>query len=286
MVGDYHMHLETDQDRPPCPYEAWRIMEYVDRAERCGIPEIGVSEHSFRFAAFSDSMASLVADEVPQDPAVRRWLGAEFREDLGRYADAVLQARAGGMPVRLGIEVDYVPGAEEPIARALAAIPWDYVIGSVHFVGGRCIDCDPSIGWPAMDVDEVWARYYETMAMAARSRLFDVISHPDLPKKFGMRPRQFPQEAFDTFLREARESGTAVEVNTAGLRKPAREVYPAVALLRRMVEAGLDVHMGSDAHEPGEVGAGFGEGLALLRQVGACRVVRWRGRRREYQEIP
>lgn len=285
LLPDYHMHLESDEHAPPCPYTVERVALYVEAARRAGVAEIGISEHAHRFGQFRPVMEELFAAGRPQHPQVRRWLQGDFQEDLGRYAEAVLGAQARGLPVRLGIEVDYLPGQEDAIRDALAGVPWDYVIGSVHFVDGRCIDCSPSITWPEADVDVIWERYYQLMAQAAASGLFDVISHPDLPKKFGHRPGRFPEAAFEEFLQKARAAGVAVEINTAGLRKPAQEIYPASALLRRMVQAGLDVHLGSDAHDPFEIGAGFERALQWARAAGVRRVVRWRHRRREYQSL-
>ncbi|WP_324717524.1 histidinol-phosphatase HisJ family protein [Carboxydochorda subterranea] len=284
-LGDYHMHLVSDETRAPLPYAPQRVERYVEAAFGAGVEEIGITEHSFRFAEFRASMAPLWEEGTGQDPQVRAWLEHEFEEPLERYVGAVRRAMERGLPVRLGIEVDYVPGAEEAIRQALEGVPWDYVMGSVHFVDGMCVDCDPAIGWPGADVDRVWLRYYELMGQAARSGLFDVLSHPDLPKKFGMRPVRFPEESFERFLQAARGAGTAVEINTAGLRKPAHEIYPARSLLSRMVAAGLDVHLGSDAHSPEQIGAGFEQAIAWAREAGVRRLVRWQSRKRRYQPL-
>ena len=285
MLPDYHMHLEGDDVTAPCPYTPERVRLYAEAARRAGVAEIGISEHAHRFAEFRPVMEELFGEGRPQHPEVRRWLSAEFREPLRRYADAVLAAREQGLAVRLGIEVDYLPGQEAAIARALEGIPWDYVIGSVHFVDGACIDCSASITWPQADGEALWERYWRLMRQAAASGLFDVLAHPDLPKKFGHRPRHFPQAAFEDFLREAASRGIAVEVNTAGLRKPVGEIYPAEELLRRMVEAGLDVHLGSDAHDPSEVGHGFERAREWMRRAGVRRVIHWRGRLREHRSL-
>ncbi|MEW6046219.1 MAG: histidinol-phosphatase [Bacillota bacterium] len=285
MIPDYHMHLESDETTAPCPYTVERVAIYADAARQAGLPEFGISEHGHRFVEFRRSMEPLFGSGFRQHPQVRQWLMREFRESLERYAGAIVEARRQGLPVRLGVEVDYVPGQEEAIREAVAQAPWDYVIGSVHFLDGECIDCGPEIAWPGADVDRVWQRYYEVMAQAAASGLFDVISHPDLPKKFGHRAVHFPQEAFDKFLQAARARGVAVEVNTAGLRKPVHEIYPGLEILRRMVRAGLDVHVGSDAHDPKEVGAGFTEAVSWMKAAGVERVVRWRGRAREYAAL-
>lgn len=284
-LADYHMHLEQDDQRLPLPYRVDRIRVYVEAARARGVDEIGITEHGHRFREFRPAMAGLFEGDAPQHPRVRDWLGADFQESLERYVRAVLDAREQGLPVRLGIEVDYLPGQEESIRRALGLAPWDYVIGSVHFVDGRCIDCGPDVTWPEADVDEVYQSYFERMAEAARSGLFDVLAHPDLPKKFGHRPRRFPTEAFSRFVEACREADVAVEVNTAGLRKPAGEMYPAPVLLAVMVAAGLDVQLGSDAHDPEDVGRDFGRARELAARAGVRRLIRWDGRRRTYREL-
>lgn len=284
-MPDYHMHLESDHVQGACRYTVDRVALYARAARHAGVDEIGLTEHAHRFREFRPAMERLLAGDGRQHPEVRRWLAGEFRNELHRYVDAVLAAQQQGIAVRLGIEVDYVPGQEQAVARALAGVPWDYVIGSVHFVDGGCIDFSPEVTWPGSDVDRIWERYFQHMAQAASCGLFDVLAHPDLPKKFGHRPRQFPQRAFDRFLQEARAHGVAVEVNTAGLRKPVGEIYPALELLGRMVQAGLDVHLGSDAHDPSEVGAGFDRAVEWVRAAGVRRIVRWRRRSRQYQEL-
>ncbi len=284
-LADYHMHLEQDDRRAPLRYQVDRIRAYVEAARARGVDEIGITEHGHRFREFRPAMARLFEAGATQHPRVREWLGADFQEGLERYVRAVLDAREQGLPVRLGIEVDYLPGEEPSLRRALRLVPWDYVIGSVHFVDGRCIDCGPDITWPEADVDEVYRRYFEHMAQAARSGLFDVLAHPDLPKKFGHRPRRFPVEAFARFVEACREADVAVEVNTAGLRKPAGEMYPAPPLLAAMVAAGLDVQLGSDAHDPEDVGKDFGSARELAARAGVRRLIRWSGRKRTYQEL-
>lgn len=285
MPADYHMHLEEDDQRAPLPYRLDRIRAYVEAARARGVDEIGITEHGHRFREFRPTMESLFEGDAPQHPAVRAWLSADFGESLQGYARAVLEARQEGLPVRLGIEVDYVPGQEPAIRQALSGVAWDYVIGSVHFVDGRCIDCSPDIGWPGADVDQIYRRYFEVMAEAARSGLFDALAHPDLPKKFGYRPRRFPVEAFHRFVEACRDADVAVELNTAGLRKPVREAYPAPSLLAVMVAAGLDVQLGSDAHRPEDVGCDFDRARILASRAGVRRLVRWDGRKRRYEEL-
>ncbi len=136
--------------------------------------------------------------------------------DLDPYIDAVVGARDRGLPVKLGLEVDYVPGREDETRELLAPYPWDYLLGSVHFIDGLGVDGEPRL-LDAVGVEEAWQRYFETLAAAARSGLFDSLSHPDLVKIFGVRAQSFDYgEVADAIA----ESGVAIEVSTAGLRKP------------------------------------------------------------------
>ena len=284
MAADYHMHLELDDHGGPCPYTPERIALYVEAARRKGVDEIGITEHCHRFREFRPIMADLFEGRR-QHPAVGRWLEGDFREPLHRYVEAVQKARAAGLPVRLSVEVDYLPDRVEQIRSALQGVPWDYVLGSVHFVDGRPIDFSPEVTWPEADTDAIWRRYFQLLAEAAGSGLFDVVAHVDLPKKFGHRPRVFPREAFRAFLQAAGRCGVAVEINTAGWRRPAAEMYPARELLAEVVAAGLDVQLGSDAHDPAEVAEGFDRALAQARAAGVVRLVRWSGRVRRYEDL-
>lgn len=284
MPADYHMHLERDEHGGPCPYTPERIARYVEAARRRGVDEIGITEHCHRFREFRPIMADLFEGRR-QHPEVVRWLEGDFREPLQRYVEAVQQARAAGLPVRLSLEVDYLPDRVDQIRSALQGVPWDYVLGSVHFVDGQPVDFSPDVTWPEADADAVWRRYFQLLAEAAGSGLFDVVGHIDLPKKFGHRPRVFPREDFRAFLQAAARRGVAVEINTAGWRRPAAEMYPAWELLAEVVAAGLDVQLGSDAHDPAEVAEGFDRALAQARAAGVVRLVRWSGRVRRYEEL-
>jgi len=278
--ADYHMHLEPDEATAPCPYTLKRIEEYLRHAHRHGVEEVGISEHCHRFREFREIFRPLWQSRPDQHPAVAGWLAGDFQEPLARYVEVVLQAQSRGWPVRLGLEVDFLPGTEQAARSVLQGVPWDYLIGSVHFVDGAAVDFSPEVTWPGADVEQLWERYFHLVEQAAGSGLFDVLAHLDLPKKFGHRPQRFPHQAFRRALEAARQAGLVVELNTAGLRRPAAEVYPAPPLLREVVQAGLDVQLGSDAHRPEEVGAGFSQAAELARQCGVSHLVRWRGRRR------
>ncbi|HEX6972604.1 MAG TPA: PHP domain-containing protein, partial [Limnochordia bacterium] len=136
MRIDYHMHLINDGHTGRCPYTRERIEAYVAAARARGVDEIGITEHDHRFTAFRPVLDYLLAPEVAERyPSQVEWLSRYFTEDLGEYVEALVSAQERGLPVKVGIEVDYAPGREEALRAALADHPWDYVLGSVHFVG-------------------------------------------------------------------------------------------------------------------------------------------------------
>ncbi len=256
MLTDYHLHLRPDEDgTPPERYfTAANVDRYRQAAAAAGIDELGVSEHVYRFRQSLDLWRHPFWEEQAVD-------------DLDAYCEFV---RDGGL--KLGIECDFVPGAEARTATLLEARDFDYVVGSVHFVGEAAVDHP---GWDIWedrgDPDEVWRRYFEALAECARCGLFDILAHPDLVKVWG-RGRPLPERDPRVFYEPAVEaiaaSGIAVEVSTAGLRKPVEELYPSSAFAEMCVEAGAAFALSSDAHRPQDVGFGYDRALEFLGDLG------------------
>jgi histidinol-phosphatase (PHP family) len=249
VIVDYHMHLRNPREE--LAHETWAVDPFVHQARAIGIDEIGFTEHGYYFV----QTRTLLTVPYQTQRCVY---------DLDAYVDAVLQARERGLPVKLGLEVDYVPGREDETRALLAPYPWDYLLGSVHFIDGYGIDGEPRL-LDEVGVEETWQRYFEMLAHAARSGLFDSLSHPDLVKIFGARVESFDYAAVADAIAEA---GIAVEVSTAGLRKPVGELYPHPDFLAACRERGVPVTMGSDAHMPELVGRDFDLARELLRSVG------------------
>lgn len=287
MITDYHMHLEQDDYHDKCRYTPERIELYVRQAQARGTGEIGITEHCNRFEAFHPIMERLLHPTHGFDGSEHflNWLVRSFNEDLDAYVDALLEAKGKGLPVRASIEVDFLPGNEEKTRRILDPLPFDYVLGSVHFLDDWLIDSDPAYGWPECDVDAVYTQYFETLQAAARSGLFDILAHPDLVKKFGHRP-SFPLDQFyEACAKTVAEAGVAVEINTAGLHKPVGEMYPSKALLERFRERGVPLSLGSDAHQPEHVSRDHDKAIALAREVGYEEIVTFDRRRRAFAPI-
>ena len=174
------------------------------------------------------------------------------------------------MPVKVGLEVDWIPGREEEIARLIDDRPWDYIIGSVHFIGDRGIDHDGYDIWLSATPDEVWSAYFETLGDAAASGLFDILAHPDLVKVWGKAkpdPPRPKREYYELALEQIAAADVAIEVSTAGLRKAAGELYPDRELLEMFVAAGKPVSLSSDAHEPETIGHAYDQALELHARV-------------------
>ena len=178
--------------------------------------------------------------------------------------------------------MDYLPGHEDWIRELAARHPWDYFIGSVHYVSDHWdIDNPAKLSeWKNRDAFEVWSAYFERLTMAAESKLFEIIGHADLPKKFGHRPARDCTPLYEKFLAAAKKTGCAIELNTAGLRKDCREIYPSREILQLAFQNGVPITFGSDAHAPAEVGMNFAEAVQLARDVGYRECCQFANRKR------
>jgi histidinol-phosphatase (PHP family) len=275
VLTDYHLHLRPDgRDAEAAAYHTQANVErYREVADVRGIAELGVSEHIYRFAQ---------ALTIWRHPFWETYA----HDDLDEYCAFVREQTE----LRLGIEADFVPGAEDRTANLLDARDFDYVVGSVHFLREGAVDMDDYSVWDsARSPEEVWRRYFETIAEAARSGLFDIAAHPDLVKYWGPTPRRTPagdlRRYYEPAVEAIAEAGIAVEVSTAGLRKPAGEMYPSRAFLEMCVDAGVPVALSSDAHRPQDVGADYERALELFDEVGVRELCVFEGRVRRLVPI-
>ena len=274
MLTDYHLHLRPDEPGTTAEryFTAANAERYRETAAERGIAELGVSEHIYRFTQALD---------VWRHPL---WVACA-QDDLDDYCAFVREET----DLRLGIEADYVPGAEDRLAELLAARDWDYVVGSVHFLGELAADHPEYDVWArGSSPDRVWRRYFEMLAEAARTGMFDILAHPDLVKVWGPqrpRPDRDPRFYYEPAVEAIAESGIAVEVSTAGLRKPAGELYPAPAFLEMVLDAGNPLALSSDAHVPGDVGAGYDQALELLNDLGVREIAVFERRERRLEPV-
>jgi histidinol-phosphatase (PHP family) len=273
VLTDYHLHLRPDDvGEATEAFTEENVDRYLAAASEHGIDELGVSEHIYRFGE---------ALEVWRHP----YWQEQARDDLGEYCDFVTTT-----PLRLGIEADFVKGAEDKLDRLLSRYPFDYRLGSVHFLGedGAVDDTRYDIWSTVGDPSKLWQRYFEWIAEAARSGLFDILAHPDLIKIWGAgrpAPERDPRLYYEPAIEAIAESGVAVEISTAGLRKPVGELYPSRAFAEMCVEAGAEFALSSDAHAPDQVGFGYDRALEFLADLGVERICVFEKRRRRLEPL-
>jgi histidinol-phosphatase (PHP family) len=274
MLTDYHVHLRQDEPENTAEeaFTAANAERYVEVASERGVEAIGVSEHVYRFRQALD---------VWQHPFWRE----SARDDLDAYCEFVRDETQ----LALGIEADFVPGREDRMAALLEAREWDYVIGSVHFIAGEALDMQGDWDiWRSNDPDKVWMRYFETLGEAARTGMYDIIAHPDLVKVWGAngpKPTRDARFYYEAAMDGIADSDVAIEVSTAGLRKPVGEIYPAPAFLEMCLEAGRPVALSSDAHTTNDLAYGYDQALELLESLGVDKLAVFDGRERRLEPI-
>jgi histidinol-phosphatase (PHP family) len=274
VLTDYHVHLRPDDPgaTPDRYFTDENVERYLDAAKQAGVDELGVSEHVYRFRQALD---------ISRHPFWEQ----QATDDLDSYCEFVRTT-----PLRLGIEADFIAGAEDRVANLLERRDFDYVVGSVHQLdGGRMVD---HAGWDVWegesDADRVWERYFGLLAEAARSGLFDILGHPDLVKMWGAErpwPERDPRFHYEPAVEAIAEAGIAVEVSTAGLRKPVGEMYPSPELCEMCVDAGAAFAISSDAHAPEQVGYEYRRATDMLRELGIGEICVFEGRRRRLEPL-
>lgn len=261
MWFDHHVHMEHG---PYSPLEypiAW-LEEFLAVGEGRGVSGIGIVEHAYRFT----EAQGLLPGE---------WSRQRCRYPLAGYT-AFLDVVRPSYPIAVGLEMDYVPENENGIRTFLSRYPWDFVLGSIHFIGDFGLDVsEMKEQYFHQPVEEIWTQYYAYSMKAAQSGLFQAITHPDLPKIYGFQkpPESFLLGLYREFVEVLADMGVALEINTAGLRRPVKEIYPHPALLAVANRAHVPITFASDAHEPENVGLYFPQARVLAREAGYDTVV-------------
>jgi histidinol-phosphatase (PHP family) len=272
LLTDYHTHLRPDELTASAEafFTEENLGRYIDVAAERGITELGFSEHVYRFRQALD---------VWRHPF---WESCAL-DDLDAYCEFLEQMKAAGHPVKLGLEVDYIAGREDQTAALIEGRPWDYVIGSVHFISDRAVDHDGYDAWLHSDPDSVWSDYFRAVGEAAATGLFDILAHPDLVKVWGARrplPEREPRVFYELAIEQIERADVAIEVSTAGLRKPVGEIYPSPELLDMCIAAGKPISLSSDAHVPEQIGYAYDSAVEFLRSAGVSAIAVFNRRQR------
>ncbi len=263
LRADYHMHT------PLCRHATGSPEAYVAAALAAGLTEIGISDHSPMPMPFDDWRM-----ELAEFPLYLDWVEAARRAGGDRLA------------VRRSLEVDWLEGGEAWIEQLVTMAPWDYLLGSVHYIGEWNFDNPAAKGrFADFGTDAAWDRYWSLFAAAARSGYFHIMAHPDLIKKFGHRPGGDLRRYYEPAIQAVVDAGIAIEINTAGLFKDMGEMYPAMEFVELACEAGVPLTINSDAHAPQEVGRAFGAAALMARRAGYVELVRFAEGRRFFDPL-
>lgn len=265
MLVDYHTHNSL------CKHANGVMEAYVRHAVSIGLKEIGLSDHT---------------------PMPDNWdLSVRMTEEQfwNEYAPTVKTLREkyqDRIMVKFGLEGDFMPGTEQWVKEFNAKSDFDYVIGSVHYLDDWGFDNPQFVAnYDARDVNEIYDQYYDRIKRSAESGLFDIIGHCDLVKKFGHRPTKAMEEILRETFKVVKQSGMAVEINTSGLRKPVKEIYPSETILNILSEYDIPLTLGSDAHTPTDVGRDFHLAKQLVERYGKGKISLFTKRQRSEMKL-
>jgi histidinol-phosphatase (PHP family) len=287
-VIDYHLHLWPHGERAR-QATVEELAAYCAAAEAEGVTQIALTEHLFRFDQADRLVGGWWADDTDDrlKAEVARYWAEHVSADLDNYVETCLAAKAAGLPVVMGMEVDYYPGRMDEVAGLLQGYPFDVLLGSVHWLGTWMFDdlgSQVAMGeWDRRGVESVWEAYTVALEELAATGTVDVLAHPDLCKVTGRRPAT-PDEWYDRMAEAAKGAGVAAEVSSAGWRKPAGEEYSPPPLLSRFRAAGVRVTTASDAHRLSEVAHRSSDLRRLVQDAGYSTLCAFE--RRVAREVP
>ena len=231
------------------------VEELVSAAAAAGVATIAVTEHYPLTDAF--------------DP--RHYL-AMPEQRVGEYLSAIDKAREGHPEIEVlaGGDLDWLGDDDDRDLTAEDLSPFQLILGSVHFVDRWPFDDPAQRGrWDEVGADDIWRRYFEVWCEAVSSDApFQVMSHPDLAKKFNFYPSFDPQPLYDRAAEACAAAGRMVEVNTSGTYYACKEMFPAPALLATFRRAGVPCTVGTDAHKPEHVARDIERAYRLMARAG------------------
>ncbi len=266
MLIDYHTHHVR------CGHASGELEEYVKRGMEIGLAQLGLSDH----------MPLLHVDPAAYLPGM-----AMPMDELPRYVEECFRLKEkykGQIDIRVGLEGDYIEGYEAAIEQIVKAYPWDYIIGSVHFLGEWDIsDFRQLDGWKGRDIYEVYAQYYDAVQKAAGTGFYDYIGHIDVIKRFGYKPDRDTWELEKAALDAVKKQGMAIELNASGLRMPCEEMFPSRRMLEYCYQQGIPLTIGSDAHQPERLGQYLDQAVRLLKEIGFNEIATFSARERRLE---
>ncbi|MCK4596026.1 histidinol-phosphatase HisJ family protein [candidate division WOR-3 bacterium] len=275
MLIDYHIHIEKT------PYSKKRLIQYLEVGFKRGVKEFCITEHIHQFREVKSSLLKSVRKMVKTD-IVDTWLYEHFTQSVEEYINFIESIKKEGYPIKVGCEVDYFEGEEKWIQSFIETYPWDFILGSVHWIKGlpASIDNPDYMNLWKDKVDNTYKTYFSLIKKAVLSGLFDAISHLDLVKLFGFRPTGNIHDLIEDTIATMTDKNIGTELNTAGLRRPVNEMYPSMEILKLCKNYGVYITLGSDAHRPEDVGKDFDKALIILKNAGYDKLSTFENRQR------
>jgi len=248
-VLDYHNHLEKGELN-----RQW-LDKFLENAYARGITEYGISEHSYLFSELLPLYEGNIGPGLtPLGSRQHEWFYAKAGKwSLDDYFELLLPLR-DELGLKIGLELDWFPGNRQIVRELLEPWPWDYIIGSVHWIDGWVYDVWQDT-WQGRDITSVWNRYLEIAVDGASSGCFDILGHADAVKIFGQYPQPWPEQGFIGLAKSLAKNRVAVEVNTAfKYRGISNNFCPDPKALDIFQQQGVALTFGSDAHYPEQAG--------------------------------
>jgi histidinol-phosphatase (PHP family) len=293
-MGDYHVHLH---DHGPYPgfgpplgeYPAGHIESYVEEAMRNGLDEVGFTEHLYRCVESVPVLGRFWENDPREDlvAATEAFVAVDRTLSIEGYVAAVADAKDRGLPVKLGLEIDFFPETIEAVLDFLKPYPWDFLVGAVHWIGAWAVDYPPSaFEFERRGIRQSYEDYFDVVRQLAASGAVDVLAHVDVLKMHGHVLDAPPLDLYEATVAAAVSTGTAVEVSSAGLHKPIGEIYPAPTFLSMFGAAAVPITLASDAHEPAHCGRDAKVLVNAAREAGYSQHLVFDQRVATPQELP
>ncbi len=286
---DLHTHVWPHRPGTATP-TLDQIGAYCEVARSRGIAEIAITEHSHRFDRIVSEVLPHWDRPLTGDvaEATEHVLDVEGGGGLDAYVEVLVEAQEAGLPILVGLEVDYLPGAMDAMRAVLDEYPFDVLLGSVHWLDEWLFDAYDNEAfarrWAERDLDDVFSQYVDHVLDLAASGLVDVLAHVDVIKVAGHRPPRLA-EIEARLVNGLASASPVIELSSAGLRKPVGDTYPGRGLLDDLLSAGLAITTASDAHTAEHLGHGFDVLEAELNARGVTELTTFRRRQRRRYEL-
>jgi histidinol-phosphatase (PHP family) len=259
-VIDLHNHT------PLCNHAQGLPQEYIQKAIKKGFKIYGFADHA------------------PMEFDKKYRMSFEEMKTYENEINSLKEKYKDKIKILLGYEVDFTP--KKYLDKRVLNANVDYLIGSVHFLDNWGFDNPEFIKeWDSRDVDDVYKEYFKYIEEMANSNLFQIVGHIDLIKVFGYKPKTPIKDIAKNAIKAIKKANMAVEINTAGLRKPIKELYPSDEILEMIVDEGIDLSLSSDAHDPSQVGYGYEEAFEKLKKFGIEKLVYFENKEKKYINI-